>query len=44
VLSGENASIVVKSEGLMASEISQINEIVYQQAGILPTNITIIER
>ena len=44
VLSGENASIVVKSEGLMAAEISQINEIVYQQAGILPTNITIIER
>ena len=44
VLSGESASIVVKSEGLMASEISQINEIVYQQAGILPTNITIIER
>lgn len=44
VLSGESASIVVKSEGLMAAEISQINEIVYQQAGILPTNITIIER
>ena len=44
VLSGESASIVVKSDGLMASEISQINEIVYQQAGILPTNITIIER
>ena len=44
VLSGENASIVVKSDGLIASEISQINEIVYQQAGILSTNITIIER
>ena len=44
VLSGENASIVVKSDGLMAAQISQINEIVYQQAGILPTNITIIER
>ncbi len=44
VLSGENASIVVKSEGLMPAEISQINEIVYQQSGILPVNITIIER
>ncbi|MBQ8140461.1 MAG: SpoIIIAH-like family protein [Clostridia bacterium] len=44
VISGESASIVVKSEGLIASEISQINEIVYQQAGILPVNITIIER
>ena len=44
VISGESASIVVKSEGLIASQISQINEIVYQQAGILPVNITIIER
>lgn len=44
VISGENASVVVKSDGLVASEISQINEIVYQQAGILPVNITIIER
>lgn len=44
VISGENASVVVKSEGLMPAQISQINEIVYQQAGILPVNITIIER
>ena len=44
VISGESASIVVSADGLIASEISQINEIVYQQAGILPVNITIIER
>lgn len=44
VISGENASIVVRSDGLIASEISQINEIVYQQAGIKPVNITIIQR
>ena len=44
VINGESASIVVKSEGLMASQISQINEIVYQQAGILPVNIKIIQR
>ena len=44
VISGESASIVVKSEGLQAAQISQINEIVYEQAGILPTNIKIIER
>lgn len=44
VISGENASVVVKSEGLIPAQISQINEIVYQQAGILPVNITIIER
>ena len=44
VISGENASVVVKSDGLIPSQISQINEIVYQQAGIMPVNITIIER
>ena len=44
VISGESASVVVKSEGLQAAQISQINEIVYEQAGIMPTNIKIIER
>ena len=44
VISGESASIVVKSEGLQAAQISQINEIVYEQSGILPVNIKIIER
>ncbi len=44
VINGDSASIVVKSEGLIASQISQINEIVYQQAGIEPLNIKIIER
>lgn len=44
VISGESASIVVKSEGLNVAQISQINEIVYSEAGISPVNITIIER
>jgi stage III sporulation protein AH len=44
VISEDKISVVVKSDGLIASEISQINEIVYQQAGILPVNVTIIER
>lgn len=44
VISGDSASIVVRSDGLIPAQISQINEIVYQQAGILPVNITIIER
>ncbi len=44
VISGEDASIVVKSEGLSVAQISQINEIVYGAAGIEPVNITIIER
>lgn len=44
VISGESASIVVRAEALQAAQISQINEIVYEQAGILPVNVKIIER
>lgn len=44
VINGDEASIVVKSDGLIASQISQINEIVYEQAGISPMNITIIQK
>ena len=44
VVSGGNANIVVKSDGLLSNEIAQINEIVYEQAGILPVNVRIVER
>lgn len=44
VISGESASVVVRSEGLQTNQISQINEIVYEQSGILPVNIKIIQR
>ncbi len=44
VVSGDSASIVVKSDGLLPNEISQISEIVYEQAGVLPTNLNIIEK
>ena len=44
VISGESVNIVVKSDGLQAAQISQINEIVYEQSGILPVNIKIIQR
>lgn len=44
VISGDSASVVVKSDGLQTAQISQINEIVYEQAGILPVNIKIIQR
>ena len=46
VINGDMATIVVKTDGdgLLASEISQINEIVYEQAQILPVNIKITER
>ena len=44
VIKDDSASIVVKSEGLQAAQISQINEIVYEQAGISPVNVKIIQR
>lgn len=44
VVNGESANIIVKSDGLLPNEIAQINEIVYEQAGILPANVKIIEK
>ncbi len=44
VISNESASIVVKSDELLPAQISQINEIVYEQSGIKPVNIKIIQR
>lgn len=42
VVSGGTVSVIVKSDELLDSEISQINEIVYEQTGIEPENIKII--
>ena len=46
VINGDMATIVVKAKGesLMAGDIAQINEIVYEQANIQPVNIKITER
>ncbi|MBE6555785.1 MAG: SpoIIIAH-like family protein [Ruminococcaceae bacterium] len=44
IINGDSCSVVVESDGLQQSQISQINEIVYEQAGILPTNIRIITK
>ncbi len=46
VINGDIATIVVATDGeeLLATEISQINEIVYEQAEILPVNIKITKR
>lgn len=44
VISGEKANVVVNGEQLLPAQISQINEIVYDQAGILPVNINITSR
>lgn len=44
VVNGSTVNIVVKTEGLLASDIAQINEIVYEQAGVLPVDVKIVER
>ena len=46
VINGDMATIVVKAKGesLLANEIAQINEIVYEQAKISPVNIKITDR
>lgn len=44
VVNGSTVNIVVKTEGLLASDVAQINEIVYEQAGVLPVNVKIVER
>ena len=43
VLSGDAASIIVKSDTeLLQNHVAQISEIVYEQSGVLPTNVKII--
>jgi hypothetical protein len=45
VINGDNANIVVKNEGqLQTAQLSQINAVVYEQAGIEPVNITIVAK
>lgn len=44
VISEGNATVVVKSDGLLENEITQIREIVYNEAGILPENLRIVEK
>ena len=44
VISNDTCSIIVESDGLMQNEIAQISEIVYEQAGILPENLKIVEK
>ena len=44
VINGETCSIVVSGGALQEHQISQINEIVYEQAGIKPANVRIVTR
>ncbi|MGM9631510.1 MAG: SpoIIIAH-like family protein [Eubacteriales bacterium] len=37
-------TVVVMTDGLLANQISQINEIVYEQTGIKPVNIKYVEK
>ena len=43
VVNGDTASVLIKTDGLMENEVAQISEIVWQQAGIHPNNLQIIE-
>lgn len=44
VINNENCNIIVESDGLKPGEVAQITEIVYEQAGISPTNLKIVEK
>lgn len=43
VVNGDTASVIVKTDGLLDTEVAQISEIVYEQAGVHPDNLNIIE-
>ena len=44
VLNGESATIVVSADTLQPAQLAQINSIVYEQTGILPSSITVINK
>lgn len=44
VINDKSCNVIVKSNGLMPNEVAQISEIVYEQAGIIPDNLSIIEK
>ncbi|MBQ8400344.1 MAG: SpoIIIAH-like family protein [Clostridia bacterium] len=44
VINNENCNVIVESDGLEPGEVAQITEIVYEQAGISPTHLKIVEK
>ena len=44
VINGGEITVIGKAKDLLPSEVAQITEIVYQQSGILPANMNIIEK
>ena len=44
VLNGDTATIVVSADTLQPADLAQINAIVYEQTGIVPSGITIVNK
>ena len=44
IVNGDTCSVIVNGTELAPAQISQINEIVYEQAGIVPANIRIVTK
>ena len=44
VVNGDEASVIVKTDGLTPGDVAQISEIVYNECGIFPDDLRIIER
>lgn len=44
VISDNKCNIIVETSGLLPGEVAQISEIVYEQTGIVPENLKIIEK
>ncbi|MGN1122294.1 MAG: SpoIIIAH-like family protein [Eubacteriales bacterium] len=44
VMTGDNINVIVKTPGLLTAEVAQITEIVMQETGLSPENITIVEK
>ena len=44
VINDDSCNVIVKTTGLLPGDVAQISEIVYEQAGIHPDNLKIIEK
>jgi len=44
VINDDSCNVVIKTTGLLPGDVAQISEIVYEQAGIHPNNLKIIEK
>lgn len=44
VMTGDNINVIVKTPGLLTSEVAQITEIVMEETGFTAENIKIVEK